>query len=166
MLQYEMTVTYIHGEDNTVANALSRLPMNCFQDEQQQSVAAVLSIAMDLSILNEIKSGYLKDKFCKRVAVSSMEGWTTSNGLWYINDRLLILQVSDIHEQLFRLAHDTLGHFGADKLYASLRDVYYWPNMRWDLEQAYIPSCAECLRNKSRTTKPSGPLHPLPVPDQ
>jgi len=48
-----MTVTYIRGEDNTVATALSRLPMNCFQDEQQQSVAAVLSIATDLSYLTK-----------------------------------------------------------------------------------------------------------------
>ena len=37
--------------------------------------------------------------------------------------------------------------------------------MRRDLESAYIPSCIECQRNKSATTKPIGPLHPLPVPD-
>jgi hypothetical protein len=35
-----------------------------------------------------------------------------------------------------------------------------------DLERAYIPSCANCQRNKSHTTKPPGPLHPLPVPDK
>jgi hypothetical protein len=63
------------------------------------------------------------------------------------------------------MAHDSLGHFGADKLYASLRDSYYWPNMRRDLEHAYIPSCVDCLRNKSPTTRPVGPLHPLQVPD-
>ena len=25
---------------------------------------------------------------------------------------------ADIHENLFKMAHDSLGHFGADKLYA------------------------------------------------
>jgi hypothetical protein len=30
---------------------------------------------------------------------------------------------------------------------------------------AYIPSCADCQRNKSTTTNPIGPLHPLPIPD-
>jgi len=99
------------------------------------------------------------------VAASSMAGWRQSNGLWYIGDCLLIPRVTAVRETLFRLAHDTLGHFGADKSYASLRDAYYWPNMRRDLEQAYIPSCVDCLRNKSRTSKPAGPLHPLPVPD-
>ena len=29
-----------------------------------------------------------------------------------------------------------------------------------------MPSCADCQRNKSRTAKPFGPLHPLPVPEQ
>jgi RNase H-like domain found in reverse transcriptase len=32
--QYDMMITYIRGEDNTVADALSRLPPNCFPDEQ------------------------------------------------------------------------------------------------------------------------------------
>ena len=38
--------------------------------------------------------------------------------------------------------------------------------MRKDLELGYIPSCPDCMRNKSATTKPAGPLHPLPVPDE
>jgi hypothetical protein len=41
----------------------------------------------------------------------------------------------------------------------------YWPNMRRDLETSYIPSCVDCLRNKSSTKKPASPLHPLPIPD-
>ena len=38
--------------------------------------------------------------------------------------------------------------------------------MRRDLEKAYIPSCTECLRKKSSTHNPSGPLRPLPIPDE
>ena len=29
-----------------------------------------------------------------------------------------------------------------------------------------MPSCMDCQRNKSSTSKPPGPLHPLPVPDE
>lgn len=57
----------------------------------------------------------------------------------------MIPRVAYLRETIFRLAHDELGHFGIDKSYAS--------------------ACPECARNKSRTTKPCGPLHPLPVPD-
>jgi Integrase zinc binding domain len=56
-------------------------------------------------------------------------------------------------------------HFGFDKSYESLHGSYYWPNMCWDLENAYIPSCTECQWNKNCTSEPTGPLHPLPVPD-
>ena len=38
--------------------------------------------------------------------------------------------------------------------------------MRKDLESAYVPSCVDCQRNKSSTSKPIGPLHPLPVPEE
>lgn len=38
--------------------------------------------------------------------------------------------------------------------------------MQKDLEDGYIPFCAECLQNKSSTTRPMGPLHPLLVPDE
>ena len=37
--------------------------------------------------------------------------------------------------------------------------------MRKDLEEGYIPSFVECSQNKSSTSKPTGALHPLPVPD-
>ena len=86
--------------------------------------------------------------------------------MWYIGDQLLVPQFHTIHEDLFRLAHNTSGHFGVNKSYATLRDTYYWPNMHRDLEKAYIPFCTDCLRNKSATRKPAGPLHPLPIPDE
>ncbi|KAJ3537343.1 hypothetical protein NM688_g6704 [Phlebia brevispora] len=37
--------------------------------------------------------------------------------------------------------------------------------MRTELTTIYVPSCEQCQRNKSLSHKPSGPLHPLPVPD-
>ncbi len=37
--------------------------------------------------------------------------------------------------------------------------------MRKDLEQAYIPACVDCMRNKSPTTRPAGLLHPLAIPE-
>ena len=74
--------------------------------------------------------------------------------------------VGTLRTDLYTLVHDELGHFGADKSYLALRDAYYWPNMRKDLEQTYISGCDACQRNKSPTTKPAGPLHPLPIPDK
>lgn len=79
---------------------------------------------------------------------------------------MIIPQHSNVCESLFHLAHDVLGHFGFSKLYGSLQKSFYWPNMQWDLEHAYVPACADCQCNKLTTKKPMGPLHPLPIPDQ
>ncbi len=132
---------------------------------QQKSA---LLIATDERVLKDIRNGYLSDEFCKKFVSGEkiLPNVREVNGLWYIGDRLLIPHTGNIREQLFRLAHDSLGHFGADKAYGSLRDAYYWPNMRCDLELSYIPSCEPCQRNKSRTSKIPGPLHPLPVPEK
>jgi hypothetical protein len=35
-----------------------------------------------------------------------------------------------------------------------------------NLQNSYFLSCIDCQRDKGNTSKPTGPLHPLPVPDQ
>lgn len=173
--QYECTISYIKGEDNTVADALSRLPANTFADERaydphtlwsSSGVNAVLRVATDSAVLEEIIAGYKTDSFCQKLGDAGMKNVHLINQLWYVGDRLIIPRVGNLRENLFRLAHDDMGHFGADKSYATLRDTYYWPNMRRDLEDSYVPGCEECQRNKSRTARKAGPLHPLPVPER
>ncbi len=184
MSQYDFTISYIHGENNTVADALSHLPIT--EPEfvpdadaaevqannwsqwlgSQKSVNAVLNIEIHKHILDDIKLGYSNNEFCKKFVSgqSILPNVKDINGLWYIGDQLLIPRFCDIHEHLFHLVHDSLGHAGLNKAYAALHDSYYWPNMCQDLEQAYIPACLDCLHNKSPTTKPTGPLHPLATP--
>ena len=127
----------------------------------KNTISAVLSI-MYLSI----KSGYNLDPYCVHLAKNNISGTHLVNGLWYIGGHLVIPQIGDLQENLYCLVHDLLGHFRADKSYASLHDNYYWPNMCTDLEKSYIPLCDACQQNKSQTTKPPGPLHPLPILDE
>ena len=94
-----------------------------------------------------------------------MELVRLANSFWFIENRLIVPNIKNICESLFRLAHDAMGHFRSDKCIDSLQKSFYWPNMHCNLENAYIPSCADCQRNKSSTTRPVGPLHPLPIPD-
>lgn len=130
-------------------------------------VAPVLSISSDESLLAKIKDGYLTDPWCLRLLEKGvgLAGVSKRNGLLYVSDRLVVPRVADVRESLFQLAHDSLGHFGAAKSYAALRESFYWPNMCRDLEESYIPGCVECCRNKSPTQKLVGPLHSLNVPD-
>ena len=158
-----------------VADALSRMrgsddESKVICDDTSISVAATttsLRISNDPSWLAAIRDGYAGDKWCLRLRdnVGSL-GIKEVDGLLFVGDRLAIPRVPHVRESLFRCAHDALGHFGFEKSYTFLRDAYYWPNMRKELNSLYIPSCESCQRNKSPTTRPAGPLHPLPIPER
>jgi hypothetical protein len=126
-----------------------------------------LNIMIDNEIVSKLREGYGNDPWCKKLLSASrgMPELLIKDGLWFLHDRLVIPANCGMREQIFRIAHDALGHFGFHKTYENIRHSYFWPNMRNDLENGYIPSCTDCLRKKSSTSKPSGPLHPLPVPD-
>jgi hypothetical protein len=165
MSQYDVSIEYIKGEENSAADALSRRAEEIPVEELS---AAILSIQGDKTLRDRILSGYTADPWCMKLPelVGSLPGLSRDeHGLFYIADRLVVPRVDNLREHLFHAAHDTAGHFGADKSYALLRTSYYWPNMRRDLVDSYIPSCMDCMRNKSRTSATAGPLHPLPVPD-
>jgi hypothetical protein len=131
-------------------------------------IATMLSITADKDLLASIHDNYAIDPWCKCLLKAKflLHGVHESNGLLYAGTRLIIPRVSKVCELLYHLAHDVLGHFGFTKTYGSLCDSFYWPNMRWDLEHAYILACADCQQNKGTTQKSMGPLHPLLVPDQ
>jgi len=125
------------------------------------------NISIDTALIENVRSSYAKDVWCQKLLSASrgMPQLVVRDGLWYLNNRLIVPSGCGVREEIFRMAHDALGHFGFSKTYDLIRDSYFWPNMRKDLEEGYIPSCLECQRNKSSTSKPDGPLHPLPVPD-
>ena len=132
--QYEIHISYIHGEDNTVVDALSQLPANndvvmephCIWST---GVSATLSISTENLVLQAIMNGYDSDLFSQKLGKVNIPGAKLVNGLWYIGSQLLIPRVGNVQEQLYHLVHDTLGHFGSDQLYLTLKDDYYWPNM-------------------------------------
>ncbi|TFY76750.1 hypothetical protein EWM64_g7262 [Hericium alpestre] len=128
---------------------------------------ATLMLSADASYVARICTGYDDDQFCicLHSNLTSTPSASERHGLLYIGNRLVIPRIGNIRAMLFHLAHDALGHFGTEKSYAALWDSYYWPRMCKDLETAYVPACSDCQRNKSLSQKPSGPLHPLPVPD-
>jgi len=158
--------------DVAVCSVLER--SSCVQADWARSIGMIeeerpvrLKISADDELRDAITSGYSEDAWCKKLLEchNEMPGVDLRGTLLFFEDRLVIPRTGNVRQTIFALAHNTLGHFGFDKSYEALRFSFYWPGMRTDLEKSYVPSCEQCQRFKSATTKPIGPLHPLPIPD-
>ena len=170
LTDYNFSIEYVKGGRNTVADALSQMPVGGEGGpvDRPKMVAVVLQVTTDPKISADIRHGYQTDAFCQKMLrnAASFPNIKIEDGLIYIGSRLVVPRTGTIREDLFQMAHDSLGHFGVEKSYVNLHSAYYWPRMRAELEGAYIPGCDACQRNKGLTKQPTGPLHPLPVPDE
>ena len=99
MSQFEMKIYYVKGEDNTVADALSHLPvvevasevLPHYESWMERSVNVTMTISADKSFLDDVKKGYLEDHFVKKISAgTNVLGMHEENGLWYVGDRLII----------------------------------------------------------------------------
>ncbi|RXW17945.1 hypothetical protein EST38_g7906 [Candolleomyces aberdarensis] len=149
-----------------VCLALAPTPAPALVDDP--ATVSQLGIAIDEGFLESLRDGYKTDLFVASLA-SAAPGMRTvqqREGLWFIDDCLVVPDVPKVKETIFCLCHDSLGHWGFRKSYDAIRNSFYWPGMCTQLEVSYIPGCNDCQYNKDRTHCPAGPLHPLPVPVQ
>jgi len=71
-------------------------------------------------------------------------------------DRALLTQV-------LTQAHEIVGHFGGQRTCKYIRHWYWWPRMAADTNM-FCKICKACQQAKAPTHKPTGLLHPLPIP--
>jgi Integrase zinc binding domain len=64
---------------------------------------------------------------------------------------------------ILRACHDEKGHFGIDKTYERMREIFFWRDMEKDCI-TYIEGCQICQMEKMVKQKPMGWLHLLEVP--
>ena len=85
------------------------------------------SFEVNVSVLDSIRTGYASDKWCCNLisSAASFPSFCQADELWFLDERLVVPQLSHTQELLFHLAHDSLGHLGANKLYASLQNSFY-----------------------------------------
>ena len=88
------------------------------------NIAPTLQVALEDTLLAQIKQGYETDEFCIKLRTNlfSMKGNRVreADGLLYRDDHLIIPAVPRLRETLYHLAHDSLGHFGTEKSYKAL----------------------------------------------
>lgn len=164
----DLTISYLKGRSNVVADAISRRP-----DYELNMIAG--TVQMDGHWYDQVITAYQDDPFATDIITGKITnedpGYHIEDGLIYRIDnsqaRLYVPPVPALRSKVVYYNHDALlaGHLGMDKTCELVSRHYYWPNMR-DFVREYVRTCANCQRNKSTNAKSPGLLQPLPIPEQ
>ncbi|CAL0313886.1 unnamed protein product [Lupinus luteus] len=154
--QFPYVVKHKKGKANVVADALSR----------RHTLLSVLETK--LFGLECIKEQYEHDKDFSQLYASCVH--SAHNGYFRHNDFLfkekqLCVPKSSIRDVLVKESHEggLMGHFGVQKTLDMLKEHFYWPRMKQDV-QKFCEKCITCKKSKSRVM-PHGLYTPLTVPD-
>ncbi|SGZ32086.1 BQ5605_C043g12069 [Microbotryum silenes-dioicae] len=163
LAKFDYDLRYLPGEDNIVADTMSRYS---FTDPLPTLVAAVSHVKLSDAVKQQILNAYETDPFCQQ-AMSNIGSVTSDfkivDALLYLRGRLIIPSLAPLRESILHNAHDAQGHLGDMKTYQTVQQAYFWPNMSRDVKH-YVQQCDSCQRTKARTTRIAGKLHSLPVP--
>ncbi|GJV38395.1 putative reverse transcriptase domain-containing protein [Tanacetum coccineum] len=124
----------------------------------------------------------LKDKFCNAPVLALLDGledfvvYCDASGLGlgcvlmqralYYMDRIWVPLRGDVRTLIMDEAHKSkyFVHPGTDKIYYDLRDMYWWPGMKKDID-VYVSKCLTCLKIKAEHQRPSSLLQQLEIPE-
>ncbi len=89
LAQYDFQIIYVRGEDNTIADALSRIEPTMMDNV----VVPVFTVTTDAGLVEQIKAGYQKDEWCRKLKenIGRMTEASMKDGLLYWKERLIIL---------------------------------------------------------------------------
>lgn len=158
--EFDLSLNYIKGESNTIADALSRK-----QEEDVMTASTTLQWTLRDGMVEAIKAGYEGDQFFSKLkrVLPLQPGCEEREGLLFIEDRLLIPQGDMLRNKLVDQAHHTVGHLGALKTYHQLKAEFFWPGMASHVK-SWVQQCDVCQRTKDRTTAPPGRMQTAEIP--
>jgi hypothetical protein len=163
LLGYEFMVEYKKGQENKVANALSRRN----EDDMQIASLAVISYP-SLEWFVKVQEGYTHDPtlqtLIKKVEDGSMANskFSIRQGIFFYKKRVYIPSI--LQDKVLQFVHSSplAGHVGYDKTIHKARKDFFWLGMKSDVKR-FIRECDICQRVKAENVSPVGLLQPLPI---
>lgn len=184
-MAYNITVQYVKGKDNLLADPLSRSYLPCDKDEIQSrdDVEAINSVH-DLTLPDRdiacIRNATATDDAMLKLMTTILEGWpqhksqvsplissyfhyrdelATQDGLIFRGQRLII--PTALRGKMKADVH--VGHVGVDGCLRRAREHIFWPGMSRELKE-FVQACAICQEHA--TSQPAQPLISHEVPNR
>ena len=158
-------VRHIKGEKNVVADALSRLDMEEVPSENDPAEDPPQKLEYTFVTKEEMEEESefpMKPRYIAKKQREDKEFWRKAKDSKYeikkiegeellcYNGKIFI--PPSLEQPILSWYHDYLTHPGQTRTEATLRQVYYWPDMRKKCEK-YISSCHTCQVFKKQRKK-------------
>nr|GEZ19531.1 putative reverse transcriptase domain-containing protein [Tanacetum cinerariifolium] len=145
---YECEIHYHQGKANVIADALSR----------KEGVEPRRVRAMTMTIQSRVRGMILATQseafkqeniLSERLHGLDQHMEKKENESLYFMNRIWVPLVGGVRTIIMDEAHKTRYsmHPGADKMYHDLRDMYWWTEMKRDID-TYVSKCLTCLKVK------------------
>ncbi|KAF7839270.1 Transposon Ty3-G Gag-Pol polyprotein [Senna tora] len=152
---FPYVIQYKQGKENVVADALSR------------RYALISTLSAKFLGFEHLKDLYMNDPDFGNVFGECenrpFDKFYRHDGYLFRENKLCVPKCS-MRELLERESHGggLMGHFGVLKTLDMLKEHFFWPHMKRDVEKL-CSKCISCRKAKSKV-KPHGLYMPLPVP--
>jgi hypothetical protein len=158
LLGYEFVVEYKKGQENKVADVLSR------RNEEEMLTASLAVISYpSLEWLLQVKEGYAHDPTLQSL-VQKVEDGLMANSKFSMRQGILLYKkrvyiTNTLQEKVLQFLHSSslARHAGYDKTIHRVRKDFFWPGMKSDVKR-FIRKCDICQRVKSENVSPAGLL--------
>jgi len=169
--EYNFVLKHIAGTKNARADALSRRPDYDMGEEDNDNVV-VLPSEVFIKLASEDPIEELDT--CSKINLSNLENeetirkWTNTyqlvqeHGTWWKEDALVVAGNNNLKRGVISAFHDPpyRGHPGIGNTIALLKQNYWWPNLKKDVEE-YVKGCTVCQANKINTHHQKPRLYPI-----
>jgi len=158
IMQYDFEIQHRPGKYHINADALSRLP-DCEQcaikhenpkAKREAKQTRIILAQNDLDDVKRYKKGEIDISCLNSNAYQPHLQFITikNNKLIYNKAGIDCLVVDNVQgHEISEKMHSSLAHIGFSKLFNTLRNHYFWPNMKDDVSSV-INSCKFCLQRK------------------